>query len=58
MNTNEKFRTGSATQSDNFRAPYKSPAVLEYGSLREVTLTVANKNKADGPAGGNTDRTS
>jgi hypothetical protein len=37
---------------------YQAPAIIEYGTLREVTLTVGNKGNLDGPAGGAKDRTS
>lgn len=37
---------------------YRTPRLRVYGNVRDITLTAANNNAADGPAGGNKDKTS
>lgn len=46
-------------QSNFKRKAYASPEVIEYGTLRDVTLTVGRNGASDGPAGrGNNNKTS
>lgn len=53
---NANSDNSSPTSSDH--GAYQVPTIIEYGTLREVTLTVGNKGNLDGPAGGAKDRTS
>ena len=55
MNANSGSETSVKFSSP--RAPYKSPTIVEYGTLREVTLTLGNNGNPDGPLGGSKDRT-
>ena len=37
---------------------YQVPTIIEYGTLRDVTLAVGNKGNADGSKAGSNDKTS
>ena len=39
------------------RKTYSSPQLVVYGNISRITQTVDNKGKADGPSGGNMDKT-
>ena len=48
----------NSSPTGSHHAAYQVPTIIEYGTLREVTLTVGNKGGADGNPPGNNDKTS
>ena len=45
------------TDLETAKKPYKTPQVLDYGNIHEITQAVGNMNNGDGGAG-NTAKTS
>ena len=43
--------------SEEEKKPYTTPQLIVYGDIRIITKTVDNNGPADGPAGGNMDKT-
>ena len=55
MNANSGSEPSAKISSP--RAPYKSPTLVEYGTLRDVTLAVGNRGAPDGGLVANVDKT-
>lgn len=44
-------------KTDAVRKSYRSPQLVRYGNISEITRVVDNNGNADGPSGGNMDKT-